>query len=116
MDDTIYDPKKRATALPGQPFYCGMDFIWALDLRGSTYDGEILDPEHADVYKASVWVENGNLKVRGKLLGLGRTETWVPAKTSDYPAGFEMPDVSTFVPVAPVPDLSPQLGDLRFGH
>ncbi len=116
MDETIYNPKKRATALPGQPFYCGMDFIWALHQRGSTFDGEILDPEHADVYKASVWVENGNLEVRGKLLFFGRTQTWIPAKPSDYPTGFKMPDVSTFVPVAPVSDLSPQQGDLRFRH
>jgi uncharacterized protein (DUF2147 family) len=114
MDDTMYNPKKRAPALPGQPFYCGMDFIWALDKRGSTYDGEILDPEHDDVYKASVWVENGNLKVEGKLLFLGRTQTWVPAKPSDYPPGFKMPNLSTFVPVAPTPELSPQLGDMRF--
>ncbi|HEY5236297.1 MAG TPA: DUF2147 domain-containing protein [Rhabdochlamydiaceae bacterium] len=116
IQDTMYNPKTRATALPGQPFYCGMDFIWALDLRGSKYAGEILDPEHGDVYKAVVWVENGNLKVEGKLLGLGQTQTWVPAKPSDYPKGFKLPDVSTFVPLAPVPDLSPQLGDMRFNH
>jgi uncharacterized protein (DUF2147 family) len=109
MDDTIYNPKKRATALPGQPFYSGMDFIWALDQRGSTYKGEILDPEHGDVYKAEVWTEDGNLKVEGKLMFFGRTQTWVPAKPSDYPKGFKMPDVSGFVPVAPVDDLMPQL-------
>ena len=105
MDETMYNPVKRATALPGQPFYCGMDFIWALDKRGSTYDGQILDPEHGDVYKASLWVEGGNLKVEGKLMFFGRTQTWVPAKPSDYPKDFKMPDVSTFVPVAPVEDL-----------
>ena len=109
MEDTIYNPKTRPTALPGQPFYCGMDFIWALNPRGASYDGEILDPEHGDVYKASLWVEDGNLKVEGKLLFFGRTQTWVPAEPSDYPKGFKMPDVSTFVPVAPVPDLTPQL-------
>ncbi|HUD00804.1 MAG TPA: DUF2147 domain-containing protein [Rhabdochlamydiaceae bacterium] len=109
MDDTIYDPHKRAPALPGKPYYSGMDFIWALDQRGSVYKGEILDPEHGDVYKAVVWVENGNLKVEGKLFMFGETQTWVPAKTSDYPSGFKMPDVSTFVPVAPVAELSPQL-------
>ena len=116
MDETLYGPKKRATALPGQPYYCGMDFIWALDRRGSTYDGEILDPEQAKVYKASLWVEGGNLKVEGKLMFLGRTQIWVPAKPSDYPQGFKIPDVNTFVPVAPVSELSPQLGDMRFNH
>ncbi|HEX4838868.1 MAG TPA: DUF2147 domain-containing protein [Rhabdochlamydiaceae bacterium] len=116
MDETLYNPKKRAAALPGQPYYCGMDFIWALDRRGSTYDGEILDPEQAKVYKASLWVEGGNLKVEGKLMFFGRTQTWVPAKPGDYPEGFKMPDVSAFVPVAPVSELTPQLGDMRFRH
>jgi uncharacterized protein (DUF2147 family) len=109
MDDTIYNPKKRATALPGQPFYSGMDFIWALNPRGSTYKGQILDPEQGDVYKAEVWTENGNLEVEGKLMFFSRTQTWVPAKKSDFPAGFKMPDVNAFVPVAPVDDLRPQL-------
>jgi len=105
LDETIYNPKSRATALPGQPYYCGLDFIWDLDQKGSVYKGQILDPEHGDVYKAEVWVEGGNLKVEGKLMFFGRTQTWVPAKPSDYPKGFKMPDVSTFVPVAPVDDL-----------
>lgn len=107
MDDTIYNPKKRAKGLPGQPFYSGMDFIWALDQRGSTYKGQILDPETGDVYKSELWVENGNLKVEGKLMFFSRTQTWVPATKSDYPPDFKMPDVSQFVPVAPVDELRP---------
>jgi uncharacterized protein (DUF2147 family) len=109
MDDTVYNPKSRATALPGQPYYSGMDFIWALIPRGDVYKGEILDPEHGDVYKAVVWTEDGNLKVEGKLMMFGRTQTWVPAKKSDFPKGFKMPDTSEFVPVAPVAELTPQL-------
>jgi uncharacterized protein (DUF2147 family) len=109
MDDTIYTPKVRATALPGEPYYSGMDFIWALDKRGSVYKGEILDPEHGDVYKAEVWVDQGNLIVRGKLMMFGRNQTWPPATKKDFPAGFKMPDTSKFVPVAPVDDLMPQL-------
>ena len=109
MNDTIYDPKEKANGLPGKPYYSGMDFVWALDLRGSVYKGEILDPENGDVYKAEVWVDKGNLIVRGKLMMFGRNETWVPAKKSDFPSGFKMPNVSEFVPVAPVVDLMPQL-------
>lgn len=110
MDDTFVDPKKRATALPGQPFYSGMDFIWALDKRGSVYKGEILNPEDGKVYKAEAWVNSdGNLVVRGKLMMMGRNQTWLPAQTSDFPPGFKKPDVSKFVPVAPVEELSPQL-------
>lgn len=107
IDDTIYDPKKRATALPGQPFYMGMDFIWDLRQRGSDYKGKILDPEKNNVYKAVLWAENGNLKVEGKWSFFSRTQTWVPATKTDFPSGFQMPDTSQFVPVAPVDELIP---------
>jgi uncharacterized protein (DUF2147 family) len=109
MDDTIYDPHKRATALPGKPFYSGMDFIWGLDQRASVYKGEILNPETGDIYKAQLWVENGKLKVEGKLMMFGETQTWVPAQKSDFPPGFKMPDVTQFVPVDPVGGLTPPL-------
>lgn len=105
MDDTIYKPKSKATGLPGQPFYMGMDFIWDLRPKGSDYKGKILDPEKGDVYKAVLWTENGNLKVKGKLFMFSRTQTWVPATKSDFPSGFKMPDTSKFVPVAPVDEL-----------
>ena len=105
MDDTVYNPKKRAAGLPGQPFYCGMDFIWALNPRGSVYKGQILDPEQGDVYKAAVWNENGNLKVEGKLMFFSRTQTWVLATKNDFPSGFTMPNTSEFIPFAPVDEL-----------
>lgn len=109
MDDSFANPKKRATGLPGQPYYSGLDFIWALDKRGSVYKGEILNPENGKVYKAVVWTENGNLIVEGKLMGLGRSQTWVRAQKSDFPPGLQMPDISKFVPVAPVSELRPQI-------
>src|ERR1700740_1300278 len=37
MDDTFANPHKKAMALPGQPYYSGLDFIWGLDKRGSDY-------------------------------------------------------------------------------
>ncbi len=41
-------------------------------------DGTILDPENGSVYDCKLWVEDGQLKVRGYLLFFYRTQTWVP--------------------------------------
>ncbi len=39
--------------------------------------GNILDPESGNTYACSIWLENGNLRVRGKhWTGLYRTQTW----------------------------------------
>ena len=45
MTETIYNPKGRAPGILGNPFYCGMDLIWALDDAGSKFKGKIVDPE-----------------------------------------------------------------------
>lgn len=99
--DTIYAPKGRAEGIPGNPFYCGLDILWDLHERGDVYKGKIVDPRKGNVYKAEVWVDNGNLIVRGKLLFFGRSETWLPTVDADFPSGFKKPDVSKFVPVIP---------------
>lgn len=40
--------------------------------------GEIMDPENGNIYDCRIWIENGNLKVRGYLLFFYRTQTWLP--------------------------------------
>lgn len=42
-------------------------------------DGEILDPKKGKVYDCKMWLEDGNLQVRGYLLFFFRTQTWLPA-------------------------------------
>lgn len=101
MDDTIYDPKGKATGVPGSPYYCGLDFIWDMKLRGSKYKGKIMDPRNGDVYKAEMWTDDGNLIVRGKLLFFGRNETWHPATNADFPKGFKKPALNKLVPFVP---------------
>jgi len=50
-----------------------------LDDDGGLDDGKILDPENGKVYDCKIWVaEDGTLKVRGYLLFLYRTQTWLP--------------------------------------
>ena len=43
-------------------------------------DGTILDPKKGKIYDCKLWVEDGNLKVRGYLFFLYRTQTWFRVK------------------------------------
>lgn len=54
-------------------------------LEGMTRDGDewsggrILDPENGKTYRCKLWVEDGELKVRGYVAFFHRTQTWLPA-------------------------------------
>lgn len=41
-------------------------------------DGRILDPENGKVYNCKLWIEDGNLKLRGYIAFFYRTQTWLP--------------------------------------
>lgn len=58
----------------------GMEIITGMEKDGDEWeDGEILDPENGKTYDCKIWVEDGNLKVRGYISFLYRTQTWLPA-------------------------------------
>ena len=101
MKDNLYMPTNRAPGVFGNPFYCGMDMIWDLRKDGDRYKGKILDPEKGNLYNAELWVKDGKLVVRGKVLFIGKNQTWRPAEPSDFPKSFKMPDTKTFVPNIP---------------
>ena len=102
LNDTIYDPKGRAPGVVGHPFYAGMDIIWGLKNNGRKYSGgSILDPEKGNIYGAELWRQGQDLIVRGELLIFGRNQVWPPAQDSDFPQGFQKPDLSSFIPVIP---------------
>lgn len=59
----------------------GMEIITDMeyDAEDEEYtDGEILDPESGNLYDCKLWVEDGKLKVRGYVMFLYRTQTWLP--------------------------------------
>lgn len=102
VQDTIYLPKKRAQGVVGHPYYSGLDFMWGLKSKGNKFlDGNIIDPLKGHVYGAEAWKKDDNLVVRGKLFIFGRNQTWPPAVAADFPADFQMPDLTAFVPVVP---------------
>ena len=77
-DDTVCD------ACPGAnkgKKIVGMNVITDMVKKGDVYEGgQILDPAKGKVYDCKMWVEGGNLKVRGYLGFFYRTQTWYPAK------------------------------------
>ncbi|MEJ1241599.1 DUF2147 domain-containing protein [Chryseolinea sp. T2] len=55
----------------------GMEIIRGLVPDGEGYgSGEILDPENGRVYRCKVWIEEGNLIVRGYWGPFYRTQIW----------------------------------------
>ncbi len=100
--DSIENPKTKAPAVKGNPYYSGLDFIWDLEKDGSKYtNGVILDPEKGDEYTAEAWVENGDLIVRGSIFFMGKNQTWPKATDADFPPGFKKPDLTKLVPKIP---------------
>jgi uncharacterized protein (DUF2147 family) len=102
LQDSIENPKNRAPGVKGNPFYSGLDIIWNLQSDGSHFtNGKILDPEKGRIYGAEMWVENGKLIVRGKILMFGRNQTWLAAADHDFPPHFTKPDLQSLVPSIP---------------
>lgn len=104
ISDSIESPKKRAPGVQGHPYYSGLDIIWDMEKKGERYkDGNILDPQRGKVYDAEMWLDNGNLIVRGKILFFGKNQQWVRAQENDFPPNFPKPDLNAMVPKIPVP-------------
>ena len=58
----------------------GLVILKDLGPTGDHYTGgTILDPEDGKIYNAEIWVENGQLKVRGYVGFLYQTRTWLKA-------------------------------------
>ncbi|XOV94019.1 MAG: DUF2147 domain-containing protein [Bacteroidota bacterium] len=69
---------KKDKKVLGMEIITGMEY----DHKDQEYtDGEILDPESGNIYDCKIWLDpSGNLKVRGYLYFLYRTQTWLPAE------------------------------------
>ncbi|MDH5379607.1 MAG: DUF2147 domain-containing protein [Cyclobacteriaceae bacterium] len=57
----------------------GMEIMTDMEKDGDEYsDGEILKPDEGKVYDCTIWRDGANLKVRGYILFLYRTQMWLP--------------------------------------
>ena len=60
----------------------GMEIIRGMVRDGDEWEeGTILDPKNGSVYDCKLWIEGGNLKVRGYVMFFFRTQTWVREKS-----------------------------------
>ncbi len=67
------DPRKDQPTL-------GMEILKDLVPKGDGFSGgTILDPKEGKIYNCKLWVEEGNLMVRGYIAFFFRTQTWLPA-------------------------------------
>ena len=59
----------------------GMEIMVDMKKDGAEYSGgTILKPDEGKVYDCKIWREGENLKVRGYIMFLYRTQTWLPYK------------------------------------
>lgn len=103
LKESIYRPKERAPGVIGNPFYCGLDFIWFLQQIGPKFKGKILDPQKGDIYASELWTDRGDLIVRGKLLMFGKSFRWLPLGAKDLPKNFKLPNLKSLTPSIPTP-------------
>ncbi|MBS0628288.1 MAG: DUF2147 domain-containing protein, partial [Verrucomicrobia bacterium] len=79
LDDTIYDPKARASNIVGHPYYSGLDIIWEATLEeDGKYKGRIIDPEKGEIYELQIWRKGGNISLYGDFSIFGESKTWPP--------------------------------------
>lgn len=74
--DPVCEKCDKADARYGKKII-GMEILKDLSKDDDEYDdGTILDPKNGKVYDCKIWLEDGNLKVRGYLGPFFRTQTW----------------------------------------
>ena len=57
----------------------GMEIIRDMEKDDDEWeDGTIMDPKTGKVYDCKLWLEDGNLQVRGYVAFFFRTQTWLP--------------------------------------
>ncbi|MFK8036751.1 MAG: DUF2147 domain-containing protein [Crocinitomicaceae bacterium] len=55
----------------------GMDILTGFFFKSNEWiDGNIYDPKNGEIYTCKLWLENGNLKVRGYVGWFYDTKTW----------------------------------------
>jgi len=73
------DAKNPDTALRDRPIL-GLELLKEYEFAKNRWRGRIYDPESGNLYSSTMWVEDGDLKMRGYIgvALLGRTQTFAP--------------------------------------
>lgn len=98
ITETIADPQEKAKGLSGNPYLCGLDFIWGLkpESDGKRFKGSVTDPDSGSSYTCEVWFDEHKkqLVVRGEVLVFGENQYWPSIKEEDVPKEARL-DVET---------------------
>ena len=101
LDETLYKPRSRAGGLQGRPYYCGLDILSISPSSGrDPAKGHVIDPRNGKVYTAKVWLDKGNLVLRGELLIFGKNEVLIPYSQQHFNTGFQLPDLYQLTPIS----------------
>lgn len=104
VNETVANPKQKADGIKGNPYLCGLDFIWNLKPEGDghRYKGTVTDPDNGNNYTCEVWFDKdkGTLVVRGEWLMFGENKYWPSIAEADVPAEARV-DLKTLTPVIP---------------
>jgi hypothetical protein len=103
ISETLFDPKRVADKVEGNPKMAGLDIIWDMepDDDGEYSDGRIMDPKTGKVYRSVIWQEKdepAKLRVRGKIGPFGRTQIWNVVKVGDLPKELQKLDTNGWTP------------------
>jgi uncharacterized protein (DUF2147 family) len=99
VEETLVYPQSRAPGVVGNPYYCGLDIIWACAPTGNgQYKGHVIDPREGKCYNAKIWNENGNLILRGEVFVFGRNETLIRFPDEGFTPHFDRPNLATLKP------------------
>ncbi len=107
IDDDMYRQINTSPYLVGDPAFNALTIIWDMKDKGKKWgSGKIMDPgddeeKKPNIYDCEMWREGDTLVVRGKILFIGRNQTWYPMKNSEFPEGFKIPDWKSFKPEIP---------------
>ncbi len=100
--DTIYDPVLRVSKMEGSPFLTEINLFWGLEKSaGKLRRGQIIDPGNGRVYACELWPQNDTLVIRGRWGPFYRKIFLYRVSDSDFPAGFNPPDMRGWGPMIP---------------
>lgn len=103
LDETLYIPRSRAKGRQERPHYCGLDIIWVNPTIATVREpakGHVVDPRSGKIYSAKLWIEKGNLVLRGEFMMFGKNEVLLPCPEQNFIDGFQKPDLYHLIPTS----------------
>lgn len=103
LEDTYVNPVIRIEKHSSKPLLTEVDLFWGHTLNDKVWKGgKIIDPRSGYSFNSDIWIEKGNLIIRGKFGPFGVRQLFYRAYLSDMPKNLNFPDLNNFRP-SPIP-------------